>query len=285
MAFSYSITLSSFLRLKEDFKSTLHNLSQVGLENLELFGEPDSVNKPFFKDILSTFNFHVTGITGMWGKSSADGWKRRLLSNDQSMVKYSKNYVFKCIELCNYFGGGLINICLLSDPINYLDVTHSNVLKDEKTKLLKKSIPILNELSLIAKDSNVNLVIEPLNRYSTPYCCNYNDTQILLENCPELKLMLDTFHMNIEEDSFSDTILRANDSGRLAHMHFADNNRKMPGQGHIDFQTIIDSLKKISYGGYISFEPTISGGRGSSSDYQTNIKSGLDFIKNLESTI
>jgi sugar phosphate isomerase/epimerase len=60
-------------------------------------------------------------------------------------------------------------------------------------------------------------------------------------------------------------------------MHFADNNRKMPGQGHINFEPITSSLKKISYEGYISFEPTIL-----NSDYKTNIKSGLEFIKNLE---
>lgn len=279
MAFSYSITLSSFLRLKEDVDETLSNLSQIGFQNLEMFGEPDEVNKKFYKDIFSTFNFRIIGLTGMWGKSSTNGWKRRLLSNDQSMVKYTRDYVLKCIDLCRYLGGTQINICLLSDPINYLDVTHSNVAKDEKTRLLYNSIPILNELSSIAKDNDVQLVLEPLNRYSTPYCCNYDDTLILLKNCPHLKLMLDTFHMNIEEDSFRKTILRANnDVGqRLVHMHFADNNRKMPGQGHIDFKSIVQSLKEISYLGYISFEPTIS-----NSDYQTHIKSGLEFIKNLE---
>jgi sugar phosphate isomerase/epimerase len=275
MAFSYSITLSSFLRLKEDFESTLHNLSQLGLENTEMFGEPDDINRAFFKDIFSSCNLHVTGITGMWGKSSPNGWKRRLLSNDQGMVKYSKEYIKKCIYLCNYFGGNKINICLLSDPINYLDVTHNSILTDEKTRLLKKSIPILNSLSSIAKDHEVNSAIEPLNRYSTPYCCNYSDTTILLENCPNLQVMLDTFHMNIEEDSLGDVIISANN--RLANMHFADNNRKMPGQGHIDFEPIIRSLKKISYEGYISFEPTIL-----NTDYKTYIKGGLEFIKNLE---
>jgi sugar phosphate isomerase/epimerase len=239
-----------------------------------MFGEPDDINRAYFKDIFSTCNFHVTGITGMWGKSSSNGWKRRLLSNDLGMVKYSKNYILKCIDLCEYFGGNNINICLLSDPINNLDVTHNSVLIDEKTRLLKKSIPFLNSLSLIAKDHDVNLAIEPLNRYSTPYCCNYDDSLILLENCPNLQVMLDTFHMNIEEDSFSDVIIRANN--RLANMHFADNNRKMPGQGHIDFESIVRSLKKISYGGYISFEPTVL-----NSDYKTSIESGLKFIKNL----
>lgn len=275
MTFSYSITLASFLRLQKDFESVLDDLNQLGLLNVEMFGEPEDTNRTYFKDLFSVHNTHVTGITGMWGKSSPNGWKRRLLSNDQSMVKYSVNYVLKCIDFCNYFGGNKINICLLSDPIDYLDVTHNNVLKDEKSKLLDKCIPVLNKLTSIANDNNVELVLEPLNRYSTPYCCNYKDALQILEKCLELKLMLDSFHMNIEENSFSKIILQADN--RLAHMHFADNNRKMPGEGHINFEEIARSLKKISYNGYISFEPTIQ-----NYEFQTEVKSGLDFIKNLE---
>jgi len=241
-----------------------------------MFGEPDDINRLFFRDLFSVHNTRVMGMTGMWGKSSPNGWKRRLLSNDYGMVKYSVDYVLKCIELCNYFGGNKINICLLSDPINYIDVTHNNVLKDEKSRLLEKCIPVLNQLTLSAKDYNIELVLEPLNRYSTPYCCNYIDALYLLEKCLDLNLMLDTFHMNIEENSFGDVILHA--KNRLVHMHFADNNRKMPGKGHIDFDSIVKSLKKILYNGYISFEPTIS-----DSDFRTEVKAGLDFIKNLES--
>ena len=47
--------------------------------------------------------------------------------------------------------------------------------------------------------------------------------------------------MNIEEDSYDETIL--NSQPKLSHMHFADNNRKMPGFGHIDFDTIVKTLK------------------------------------------
>lgn len=275
MAFSYSITLSSFLRMQKDFKIVLNDLIQAGLSNVEMFGEPDDINRYYFKDLLSTYNIHVTGITGMWGKSSSNGWKRRLLSNDQNMVKYSTDYVLKCIELCSFLGGDKMNICLFSDPINYLDVTHNNVLKDEKSRLLQKCVPVLNNLTSIAKDNSIELVLEPLNRYSTPYCSNYNDALFILEKCSDLQLMLDTFHMNIEEDSYDHVILQANQ--RLVHMHFADNNRKMPGEGHVDFKTIVKSLKEISYNGYISFEPTFS-----DSDFQTKVKSGLEFIKNLE---
>ena len=256
MTFSYSITLSSFLNIQKNETETLENLSQLGLTEIEIHGEPDDIDLNYLKDILNSFNIGVTGITGMWGKSSSNGWRRRLLSNDKSILKYSEEYVIKCIKLCNYFGGKRINLCLFSDPIYSFDVTHRNVTVDDKNKVLKNCIPILTNLLKMAKEENVSLMVEPLNRYSTPYCCTYSDVTWLIEKCDELELMLDTFHMNIEEDRYNETIL--NSQPKLSHMHFADNNRKMPGFGHIDFDTIIKTLKKISYSGKISFEPTIS---------------------------
>ena len=60
---------------------TLENLSRLGLTEVELYGEPDEINWESLKDLLNSFDMRVIGITGMWGKSSSNGWKRRLLSN------------------------------------------------------------------------------------------------------------------------------------------------------------------------------------------------------------
>ncbi len=275
MAFSYSITLSSFLNVQKNELETLENLSRLGLTEVELYGEPDKVNSESLKDLLNSFDIRVIGITGMWGRSSLDGWKRRLLSNDKSILKYSEDYVLKCIKLCNYFGGKRINLCLFSDPIYSFDVTHRNVNENNKNKVLESCVPLLNRLLKTAGEENVSLMVEPLNRYSTPYCCTYSDVISLIEKCDELELMLDTFHMNIEEDSFEDAIL--NSHLILSHMHFADNNRKMPGFGHIDFNMIVKTLKKISYDGKISFEPTIL-----NRNYYSAVKFGLDYVKKLD---
>ena len=272
---SYSITLSSFLNIQKNDIETLENLTQLGLSEFELYGEPDNIDWKDFKDILNSFNAKVIGITGMWGRASPNGWKRRLLSNDKSMVKYAENYVTNCIKLCRYFGGERINICLFSDPINSFDVTHRNVTEEKKNKVLGGCVPLLNRLLKNAKDENVSLMVEPLNRYSTPYCCTFSDIKPLIERCNDLELMLDTFHMNIEEDSFENTIL--NSQPYLSHMHFADNNRKMPGFGHIDFDTIVKALKTISYGDKISFESIIS-----DTNYFFSVKSGLDNVKKLD---
>lgn len=275
MTFSYSITLSSFLNIQKNDIETLENLSRLGLTEVELYGEPNDIDFNYLKDLLNSFDMRVIGVTGMWGMSSSNGWKRRLLSNDKSILKYSEDYVINCIHLCNYFGGKQINLCLFSDPVYSFDVTHRNVTKNKKVKVLKRCVPLLNHLLRIAKKEDVSLMVEPLNRYSTPYCSTLSDVTPLFEGCDNLEIMLDTFHMNIEEDSFEDTILNSQPS--LSHMHFADNNRKMPGFGHIDFDMIVKTLKKISYRGKISFEPTIS-----NRNYFSALKFGIDHIKKLD---
>ena len=70
--------------------------------------------------------------------------------------------------------------------------------------------------------------------------------------------------MNIEESSMTQTIEESR--YLLKHMHISDNNRKMPGLGHINFGEIINSLKRINFGGFLSFEPYIF-----SKDYQKDI--------------
>jgi D-psicose/D-tagatose/L-ribulose 3-epimerase len=275
LTFSYSITLSSFLNI-ENILLTLEKLSAVGFNQLEMYGEPDEIDLKYIKDIILSFNFKIIGITGMWGKISPSGWKRRLLSNDISFRKYSENYLIKCIEMCRYLEGNKINICLFSDPINSLDLTHEFISDDMKKKLISKSFPMINSLLKRANDCRINLLLEPLNRYSTPFCSNLEDSLFVIENCDNLRIMLDTFHMNIEEDSFKKTILQS--KNLLNHLHFADNNRKMPGFGHIDFDNILSTLKYINYSDTISYEPTIS-----NSNYQKELSFGKSYIEKIES--
>jgi len=274
----YSITLASFRNL-EPVGRTVARLAKTGLDALEMFGEPDAVDMVKLNDLLSTHRIPVCGITGMWGSINKDGWKRRLLSSDQKLVKISKKYVKDCVRMCNLLGGREMNICLFSDDKPLFDPTHSVVSRQHKEKMARRAAPMLSELCRFAADHGVQLTLEPLNRYSTPYCSTVRDALeiVRLVNSDSMGLLLDTFHMNIEEDSFEDAIQR---TGRvLKHMHFADNNRKMPGFGHIDFRTIMRSLRKASYNGYVSFEPNIS-----RKNYEYDLKQSLEFVKSMNTS-
>jgi D-psicose/D-tagatose/L-ribulose 3-epimerase len=269
----YSITLSSFRKL-EPIEETLPKLVRQGYDAVEMYGEPEVSDLSKLKDVFSTNHLIVCGITGMWGSASSNGWKRLLLSSNQDLARTTVRYVQDCVKMCNSLGGKEMNICLFADDLRGFDRTHTVLPDIEKEKFRKRAVPILSELCRFATDNGVQLVLEPLNRYSTPYCSSAKDAiNIVREvNNESLRVLLDTFHMNIEEDSFEQAIRMT--GSNLKHTHFADNNRKMPGFAHIDFTTIVKSLHEIGYDGYISFEPNIA-----DKNYEQIVNAGLGFIK------
>ena len=275
MSWKYSITLSSFRNL-EPIQTTLENLSNVGFNSLEVYGEPDSLDVDNLTHILASYSVGVSGVTGMWGHSSGYSKFRNMVTANNELLTAAQNYVKKCILLCQRLGGSTFNICLFSSKTLVSDSNHKTLLPREKIKLASSIIGPLRELAKYASDYNIELLIEPLNRYSTPVCTEVEDAKYIIDliNQENVGMLLDTFHMNIEEDSIHDAIIRSNTM--LKHVHISDNNRKMPGLAHIDFKSIIVALKKIKYSKYLTFEPIFQG-----SDYKNDLKFGLQYLKKL----
>jgi D-psicose/D-tagatose/L-ribulose 3-epimerase len=269
----YSITLASFRKL-EPIEETLAKLARQDYDAVEMYGEPEEVDMGKLKDALSASGLQVCGITGMWGRISKDGWKRKLLSADPGLLAASEKYVRDCIAMCSRLGGKEINICLFADDVPTFDKTHGTILANEKDRVVARALPALKNLCKEAADSGVKLVLEPLNRYSTPYCATASDAIAIARQVDGLGILLDTFHMNIEEDSFEGAILACRNY--LAHTHFADNNRKMPGFAHINFHSIMASLQKIGYDGYVSFEPNLP-----DRNYEHYTIGGLEFVRKM----
>jgi sugar phosphate isomerase/epimerase len=271
----YAITLSSFRNL-EPLDTTLSRLSGLGFDSVEMYGEPFEVDVKQTLDLLRSCGMTVCGVTGMWGGISGEGWKRRLLSQDPGILKAATEYVRACVRLCNLIDGKQFNVCLFAEEHSSTDRTHRITPDTEKEKIAPRIVPVLAELCRYSEDLGVTLLLEPLNRYSTPYCATAKDAVHFakLVNMNGLRIMLDTFHMNIEEDSFESALDRVHPY--LRHMHFADNNRKMPGFAHIDFEAVSKALTRIGYNEFVTFEPNIP-----QNNYESDLKSGLDFTRKL----
>jgi len=110
------------------------------------------------------------------------------------------------------------------------------------------------ECSDFAATRNVELLLEPVNRYETNFINSLEEGIDIVEklNRENVKLMPDTFHMNIEDASIIASLKKA--GNKIGYVHFADSNRWAPGQGHLDFSQIIASLKEIGYDGYVTVE-------------------------------
>lgn len=275
MSWKYSITLSSFKNL-EPIQTTLENLKNHGFNTVEVYGEPDLIDVTNLKDQINSLSIDVSGITGMWGMSSANYSSRNLITTDSNSLIAAQNYVKKCVTLCHELGGKTFNICLFSDIPLISDGNHKHLPQDKKRKVIYSLVNPLRDLAKHANEYDVNLVIEPLNRYSTPVCTNSEDAKYIVNqvNHENLGIMLDTFHMNIEEDSIYETIVAS--GSVLKHVHVSDNNRRMPGFAHIDFEAVVRALKKVEYSNYITFEPTIE-----STEYGNDLKSGLEHLTSL----
>lgn len=106
----------------------------------------------------------------------------------------------------------------------------------------------------VAEEHGVTLAIEPINRYETDLINTVAEALRMASDVDSesVKIMADTFHMNIEEASIADSLRQA--GGKLAHFHVADSNRLAPGKGHLDFASIISELRGIDYAGYLSAE-------------------------------
>jgi sugar phosphate isomerase/epimerase len=107
-----------------------------------------------------------------------------------------------------------------------------------------------------AGEHGVRLVIEPLNRYEADAVATAQDALDLISavGSPCLGMLLDTYHVNIEEASPVAAASLAAKSGRLWHVHLGDSNRWPPGQGHFDFSSFVRALFAAGYTGYLSAE-------------------------------
>ncbi|MEW5815855.1 MAG: TIM barrel protein [Spirochaetota bacterium] len=105
-----------------------------------------------------------------------------------------------------------------------------------------------------AEQKGTILLLEPINRYETNIVNTMEEGLKLIAEIDShyLKLLPDTFHMNIEERSIEESIVKA--GSHIGYIHFADNNRLAPGWGHIDFSKIVSSLKQIKYKGPLGIE-------------------------------
>ncbi len=105
-----------------------------------------------------------------------------------------------------------------------------------------------------ARPLGVKLGIEPINRYETNFINTVAEALEFVDELrmPNLGLLLDSFHMNIEEASIEAAIAAAR--GRVLNIHLADSNRRAPGFGHTDLRSVVSQLRATGYDGFLSME-------------------------------
>ena len=197
----------------------------------------DKAKMDELKKLAADKNVELTyslGLSPQYDVSSADETIRR------GGIEYLKNIV----ERVGYMNGRIIS------GVSYAGwgcVMPKDDLSGNKQPIVDRSIASMKEIAKTAEGYGVTYCVEVVNRFEG---CVLNTAKEAVDyvkqvDAPNVGILLDTYHMNIEEDSFTEAIHTA--APYLKGMHFGDNNRRCPGSGHINFDEIVGALADIGY--------------------------------------
>ncbi|MCG3211255.1 MAG: 5-keto-L-gluconate epimerase [Anaerolineae bacterium] len=227
---------------KGDFEANVAKIAGYGYHGVELaIRDPKLVNPADLKAVVRQYNLAVPAI----GTGQAWGEERLSFSSDNPAVRRAAIERIKShIPLAAEFGA--VVILGLIRGISPAGQSHA--------QSMEYLVAALRECSAAAAPHGVKYALEPLNRYETDLIHTVADGLALIERvgADNFGLLLDTFHMNIEEPTIEASIRACGE--RIFHFHVADSNRWYPGAGHIDFARVLDTLFATGYQGWVSGE-------------------------------
>lgn len=226
-----------------DLQKGLETAAKLGYAGVELsLLDSNKIAQKWLMNMLSELGLRAfaiaTGQTYVTDGCALYAWEER---ERQITVERLKGHMDFAVKLdCPVIIGGIRG-----------KITSSG---DRFKKQLEQGTRALKACVEYAEKRGVTLLLEPVNRYETNVINSLDEGLKLIEEIgsDSLRLLPDTFHMNIEERSFDESLTRA--GALIGYIHFADSNRLAPGWGHIDFPGILSALKKIKYTGPIGIE-------------------------------
>jgi len=223
----------------EPVEVTLERLHRFGYDGIEISGEPTRYVTDEVRRLMDQYQLECWGsVTMMF-----DG--RDLIHPDAGIRRETVQYIKDSLDMTKRLSGRIF--CIVPSTVG-------------KTRPLASmseewawAVAGLKEVTEYAGELGIVPGIEPLNRFET-YFINRHDQALLL--CEEvgnnLGVVLDTFHINIEE---ADPIQAIRNVGsKLVDFHVADNNRRPAGKGHFDWARIVGALRDIGYHGHLTAE-------------------------------
>jgi sugar phosphate isomerase/epimerase len=232
--------------LTGNFEEKLAKAKQLGFHGVELMvRDPGQLDVRQVKNLLNLHDLEVPQIvTGeLFGMDGV-----ALVHPDPTICNEALKRTRAVIRLAGALGAGtIVNIGRLRGRIDWLSTS-------EQTHATELFIDAFRYIADYAADYQVRITLEPCNRYEVDFVHNAADALMVIDRVRRANfgVMLDLFHMNIEDDSIEGSLRSA--IPVLWHIHIADSNRKAPGQGHLDFAKIIQTLSECGYDGYLSGE-------------------------------
>ncbi len=181
--------------------------------------------------------------------------QRSIASDNTSDQIGGMDYLKRCIDVAAQLGIGIVGGPLYGEPMVFAGRPPVPRSDDDIAQRAERTISAFSTVAPLAQSAGVVLAVEALNRFETDILSTTRQACEVVDavDNPAFKLMLDTFHMNMEERSIPDAIRMAGD--RIAHFQANENHRGHPGTGHIDWTAVMRALAQVNYTGPISLEP------------------------------
>ena len=228
----------------------INEFKGYGADVIELaIVEPSKVSAPELKAALVKYGLERPIICGAFGSG-------RDLRGSPEEISASSAYIENLIALAVRLDSAIV-----CGPM-YSETGRSGAhTAQEREVQLTQIAEALKPLCAKAEDAGVVLAVEPLNRFETDCINTLEQAVALLErvNSPALKLHIDTFHMNIEEDDSAEAIIEC--GPHIAHVHASASHRGLLGKDQVDWMGILGALQKIDYKGDIVIESFSQGNK------------------------
>jgi D-psicose/D-tagatose/L-ribulose 3-epimerase len=179
----------------------------------------------------------------------AFGPDRDASSEDKSIRESAIKYLEACIDVAQAIGAPLV-----AGPM-YSAVGKTRLLSPgERAEQWNLGVETLKPVADYAGERGVRLAIEPLNRFETDFINTAEQGLDLVDRigASNVGLLLDTFHMNIEEKNIPAAIRLA--GSKVFHFHSCENDRGTPGKGHVEWKEVVEALRDINYQGPVVIE-------------------------------
>lgn len=234
-----------------DQKSYISKVKKLGFDILEIScAMLKNISREELVEMREMARAEGVTLTAGYGPGPSEN----LASSDEAVVKNAVAFytdILKKLEILDIhtLGGGIYSYW----PVDYTKPI-------DKEGDWKRSVKNVRTVGKIAQACGVDYCLEVLNRFEGYLLNTCAECRQFVEevDVPAVKIMLDTFHMNIEEDSMTEAILLAGD--RLGHFHVGENNRRLPGKGNLPWYQIGSALRAIGYDKNVVMEPFVKSG-------------------------
>ncbi|HEY1779122.1 MAG TPA: sugar phosphate isomerase/epimerase [Roseiarcus sp.] len=237
---------STFIWVSPFSNKTLHLLDKakaLGFDILEVcVEEPEAIDPDLVRAHADKAEMALT-VCGAFGPT------RDLSSEDAAVRRNGLAYLERCIDFAARLGSPFV-----SGPM-YAAVGATRMLDArERAAQWRRAVASLKAAATYAAKRSVKLAIEPLNRFETDLVNTVDQGLKLLADigAKNAGLLLDTFHMNIEEKDVPSAIRRA--AGHIVEFHACSNDRGTPGEDHLPWNAIADALRDAGYDGPVVIE-------------------------------